>query len=104
LFVAVEVVRFEQAKGSFPLTGHAQFAQILDGQGEKTSQPFLFEKLLERFGRRNRSGIHHCRAEFLFRARKIQRDVRHSSAALLPSSGLVFVHHKAVHAEAQIGP
>src|SRR5256885_11036070 len=50
-------------KSSFPLVRRAQFAQVLDGQREKTSHPFFFEKLLGRFWGRNQSGVHYGRAE-----------------------------------------
>ena len=90
-------------KSALTLVRHAHFSQVLDGQGEKTSHPFFFEKPLERFGGRNQSWVHYCRAEFLFCGSKIERDVEYSSAALLPPSGLVFVRNKTVHADAQVG-
>src|ERR1700687_5786276 len=90
-------------KCSFPLTSHAQFAQVLHRQREKAEHPFLFEKLLERFGGRNQSRVHYCRAEFLFRRRKIERDVEYISTALLPPPGLVFIRNKTVHTNAQVG-
>src|SRR6266550_7416596 len=90
-------------KSSFPLARHAQFAQVLHSQHKEASHPFFFEKLLERFWGRNQSWVHYCRAEFLFRASKIERDVEYISAALLPPSGLVFIRNKTVHADAQVG-
>src|SRR6266403_4652681 len=90
-------------KSSFPLTGHAHFAQVFHGQCKEASHPFFFEKLLERFWGRNQSWVHYGRAEFLFCASKIERDVEYISAALLPPSGLVFIRNKTVHANAQIG-
>jgi len=68
LFVAVEVVRFEQAKGSFPLTGHATIRANPRRPSEKTSH-HSFRRTPRAIRAKNRSGIHHCRAEF-FRAAK----------------------------------
>src|SRR6266446_10255496 len=90
-------------KRSFPLARHTQFAQVLHGQREKTSHPFLFEKLLERFWGRNQSRVHYCRAKLLFRGSKIERNMQCISAALLSPPGLVFIRNKAVHANAQVG-
>src|ERR1700682_4056281 len=90
-------------KCSFPLARDAQFAQVLHGQREKAAHPLFFEKLLERFGGRNQSWVHYCRAKLLFRSRKTERDVEYISTALLPPPGLVFIRNKTVHAHAQVG-
>src|SRR5262249_19183525 len=103
LLVPAEVVSLEQMKSPLPLTLGTQFAQIFDRQREKTANPFLLKKLLERFGGWNRSSVHHRSAQFLFGAGKIQGDVRDHSSAFLSPSGLVLVHHKAVHTKTQIG-
>src|ERR1700732_2716439 len=90
-------------KRSFPLARHAQFAQVLHREREKTSHPFLFEKLFERFGGRNQSRVHYCRAKLLFRGSKIERNMQYISAAPLPPSSLVFIRNKTAHADAQVG-
>ena len=89
-------------KGSFALARDAEFAQFLDSQREQAAHPFLFKEFFEGFRRRDFRRIDRGCAQFFFRRGKIERDVRHISAALLPPSGLVFVHHETVHAEAQV--
>ena len=67
LLVALEVVSFEQVKGSFALARNAKFALFLDSQREQAAHPFLLKEFFEGFRRRDFRRIDYGYAQFFFR-------------------------------------
>src|SRR5580693_3855136 len=76
---------------------------MLDRKGKQAAYPFFFEERVERFRGNKGRGVDGSGPEFFFCAGKVERDVLDVSTAFLPAGGFLFIHCKAVHAQAEIG-